>query len=257
MQCGKLVFIAMPGLSITVFESKDDLAAAAAHKAAELIRAAIDRSGRARIVVATGNSQVAMMQHLVRLPDINWQAVEAFHLDEYVGLADTHPASFRLWVKTRFADLVRPGIVHYLNPDGLQSYSNLLAEAPLDLCFVGIGENGHIGFNDPHVADFHDPALLKRVTLDDACRRQQVGEGHFPNLAAVPSEAVTFTCPAVVSAKALVCSVPDLRKAEAVRNAIEGELSIDCPASLLRTHPQAFLYLDTESASLLSNRRPV
>ncbi len=248
----------MAGLFIAVSDYKDDLAAAAARKAAELIRAAVYRNGHARIVVATGNSQVAMMQHLVRLPDIPWSAVEAFHLDEYVGLPATHRASFRLWVKTRFADLVHPGTVHYLNGDAedldaeLQRYSKLLAEASLDLCFVGIGENGHIGFNDPHVADFHDAALVKRVTLDDACRRQQVGEGHFPNLAAVPLEAVTFTCPAVVSAKALVCSVPDLRKAEAVRNALEGELSTTCPASLLRTHPQVFLYLDTESASLLS-----
>jgi glucosamine-6-phosphate deaminase len=186
------------------------------------------------------------------LPDIKWSAVEAFHLDEYVGLPVDHPASFRLWVKTRFADLVHPGLMHYLSADELERYSKLLAEAPLDLCFVGIGENGHIGFNDPHVADFHDPALVKRVTLDETCRRQQVGEGHFPNLSAVPLKAVTFTCPAVVSARALVCSVPDLRKAEAVRNAIEGELSTTCPASLLRTHPNAFLYLDSESASLLS-----
>jgi len=136
-------------------------------------------------------------------------------------------------------------------------YSSLLAAGPIDCAFVGFGENGHIAFNDPGVADFNDPATVKRVVLDETCRRQQVGEGHFPNVAAVPGAALTLACPALLSAQTLVCSVPDRRKAEAVKAALEGEISTTCPASILRTHARAFLYLDLDSASgLAADRLP-
>ena len=246
------------GIEVAVIPSPDELAEAAARKAAEVVREAITRRGRARIVVATGNSQIAMMERFVQSPDVDWSSVEAFHLDEYVGLPITHPASFRLWIRTRFADRVRPGAMHYLDGEApdldreIRRYTALIREAPFDLCFAGFGENGHIGFNDPPVADFHDPLTVKRVKLDEACRRQQVGEGHFPTLEAVPPEALTMTCPAIVSAGALVCVVPDRRKAQAVKDALEGEISTACPASLVRTHSRTFLYLDTESVSLLS-----
>jgi glucosamine-6-phosphate deaminase len=246
------------GITAEVFESKAGLAEAAAEKAAESIRQAIARSGTARIVVATGNSQIAMIDRLVHLPGIAWSAVEAFHMDEYVGLPNSHPASFRLWLKTRFADVVKPRSMEYLNGDAadldreILRYTMLLEERPLDVAFVGIGENGHIAFNDPATADFNDPATVKRAVLDEACRRQQVGEGHFPSVDTVPKEALTLTCPALLSARTLVCSVPDGRKAQAVKGAIEGEISTACPASILRTHPRVFLFLDLESASLLS-----
>jgi glucosamine-6-phosphate deaminase len=133
----------------------------------------------------------------------------------------------------------------------IQRYSKLLSEAPMDLAFVGIGENGHIAFNDPPVADFNDPAIVKRVTLDYACRKQQAGEGHFPDIESVPKEALTVTCPGLFSALAWVCAVPESRKAEAVRNALEGPISTACPASLVRRHPHAHLFLDRDSAALL------
>jgi glucosamine-6-phosphate deaminase len=245
------------GISAAVFGSKAGLAEAAAEKAAECIREAIARNGSARVVVATGNSQIGMMELLVRKPGIDWNAVDAFHLDEYVGLPDTHPASFRLWLRTRFADIVKPRSMEYLNGEAadleaeILRYTNLLKARPIDVALIGFGENGHIAFNDPAVADFNDPATVKRVVLDDACRRQQVGEGHFPNIAAVPVEALTVTCPALMSARTLVCTVPDGRKAQAVKGAIEGEISTACPASIVRTHPKAFLFLDQESASQL------
>jgi len=245
------------GISAAVFRSNAGMSEAAAETAAECIREAITRNGSARVVVATGNSQIAMMELLVRKSGIDWNAVDAFHLDEYVGLPDTHPASFRLWLRTRFADVVKPRSMQYLNGDAadleaeILRYTNLLRARPIDVALIGFGENGHIAFNDPAVADFNDLATVKRVVLDDACRRQQVGEGHFPNIAAVPVEALTVTCPALMSARTLVCTVPDGRKAQAVKGAIEGEISTACPASIVRTHPKAFLFLDQESASQL------
>ena len=187
---------------------------------------------------------------------MDWTRVELFHMDEYIGLGLTHPASFRRWLKERLADRVHPGAVHFLNGDapGVEAecrrYAGLLREAPVDICFLGFGENGHIAFNDPHAADFHDPLWVKRVAMDRRCRLQQVGEGHFPSLDAVPAEALTLTCPALMAAEYLICSVPDRRKAEAVRQALEGPISARCPASLVRTHPGAVLYLEPESGSL-------
>jgi glucosamine-6-phosphate deaminase len=200
-----------------------------------------------------------LIQSLVELPGVDWSRVELFHMDEYAGMPPDHPASFRNWIKTRVADRVHPKEAHYLAGDAadltaeIQRYSNLLRAAPLDLAFVGFGENGHIAFNDPHVADFADPAEVKLVSLDDACRAQQAGEGHFGSLAAVPREALTMTCPALFRASAWICAVPDRRKAEAVRRALEGPIAESCPASLVRTHPNATVYLDVESASLLAS----
>jgi len=194
---------------------------------------------------------------LVGAPGLDWTVVDAFHLDEYVGIPMTHPASFRLWLKTRLASRVPLHAMHYVNADApdldaeCRRYGALLAEAPIDCGFVGIGENGHIAFNDPPVADFADPLPVKVVHLDDACRRQQVGEGHFAGIAAVPERALSLSCPTIVGFTNLVCCVPDLRKAQAVRDAIKGPVSTTCPASILRTHPHAQLFLDAESASLL------
>jgi glucosamine-6-phosphate deaminase len=250
------------GLSVEIWPSNVDLARSAAAKSAELIGHAITQSGEARILVSTGNSQVEFISALALRSDIEWASVDVFHLDEYVGMPDTDPASFRRWIKIHLSDRVHPRTTHYLAGDApdleaeLDRYSQLLREAPIDVAFVGIGENGHIAFNDPHIADFHDPKIVKRVDLDEQCRMQQVGEGHFPILEAAPREAVTVTCPALMSANAWISCVPDLRKAAAVQAALEGPVSPACPASLIQTHPNAYLYLDLPSAQYLQ-RSPV
>lgn len=244
-------------LAVEIRAAKPDLGRAAAAHAAGRMREAIVREGRARIIVGTGPSQSDTIAALVR-EQLDWHRVEMFHMDEYVGIAASHPASFRLWLKARVADVVHPRAVHYIAGDAAdvdaecRRYAALLDEAPTDVCFIGFGENGHIAFNDPHEARFDDQLAVKIVTLDDRCRRQQVGEGHFPNMDSVPPRAITLTCPALMAATCLVCSVPDRRKAEAVRCALEGPVSESCPASLVRTHPNAALYLEPESASLLA-----
>ena len=246
---------------IEVYDSPEAQGKAAGQRAAQLIREAIKQRGRARIIAATGNSQVPLVEALVT-EQIEWPKVELFHMDEYVGIRATHPSSFRSWIKTRVADKVHPHVTHYLSGDAadidreIERYSQLLLAAPIDLAFVGIGENGHIAFNDPPVADFHDQLTVKRVTLDQACRRQQSGEGHFPDLASVPEEALTVTCTGLFRAESWVCCVPEARKAGAVRNALEGPISESCPASLIRQHPGTHVYLDTDSASLLA-REPL
>ena len=171
---------------VQIYPSQEALGAAAAQQAAQLIQDAIAQSGRARIVVATGNSQLALIGALVRQQGIDWAAVDIFHMDEYVGISRDHPASFRKWVRTRVEEIVRPGSMEYLAGDApdleaeMARYARLLSAGPIDLAFVGIGENGHIAFNDPAVADFEDPRMVKRVVLDADCRRQQVGEERLP-----------------------------------------------------------------------------
>jgi len=242
---------------VQIYGCGAELGNAAAMKAFEVINEAIQRNDKARIIVGTGNSQADMIHSLVSMSDLDWSKVEAFHMDEYVGMKATHPASFRFWLKTKLADSVSLGQIHYLDGDAenvgveCERYSRLLAEAPIDLSFVGFGENGHIAFNDPHVANLQDPKQVKSVALDERCRRQQVGEGHFPDLESVPTHALTITCPVLLKANHMICSVPDARKAEAVRNALKGPISPDCPASFVRTHEDAYVYLDTDSAALL------
>jgi len=244
-------------LQVEVFSSKAEASREAAAVAADILRRGIARRGRARMVVSTGNSQFDFIEALVAAADLDWSAIEAFHLDEYAGMPMTHPASFRLWLKTRLADRVPLRAMYYLNGDAPdleaegRRYGALLAEAPIDAGFIGIGENGHIAFNDPAVADFADPLAVKTVHLDDACRRQQVGEGHFASIADVPERALSLTCPTIMGMTNLICCVPELRKARAVRDTIEGPISTSCPASILGTHGSARLFLDAESASLL------
>jgi glucosamine-6-phosphate deaminase len=243
---------------VRIYPSREALGAAAAADAARIITNAVRERGRARIIVATGNSQLELIGALVEIPNVPWRSVEVFHLDEYVGMPDAHPSSFRLWIKRRIEDVVHPGTIQYMQGDApdldaeIARYTKLLNQAPLDLAFVGFGENGHIAFNDPHVADFADPLTIKRVVMDDASRRQQAGEGHFDSPAAVPHEALTVTCPALMRAAAWICAVPELRKAMAVRNALEGPIATSCPSSIVRRHPNAKVYLDVESASLLA-----
>lgn len=249
---------ASPGPTVEIHRTKRAASVAAARAAAQIIREAIGRTGRARILVATGNSQLDLVDHLAGEPGIDWGRVEAFHLDEYAGIEATHPASFRRWVRERFVERVRPGRIHYIEGDAadlgrvLLDYGAMLEGARVDLAFVGIGENGHIAFNDPAVADFADPLVVKLATLDEACRRQQVNEGHFPDLARVPEQAITVTCTGLFRVAHWICCVPEARKAEAVRGSLEGPVTPACPGSLVQRHPSAAVFLDVESSARLS-----
>lgn len=245
-------------LPVEIHDTADALAEAAAAEAARVLSEAVARRGVAHAMFATGNSQLRMIDALTS-PEaaVPWHAVIAFHMDEYVGIGPDHPASFARWIRQRIGERVHPRAVHYL--DGLadpeeecRRYATLLEAFPLDLCCLGIGENGHLAFNDPPVADFSDPLTVKVVELDQACRRQQVGEGHFASLADVPPRAVTVTVPALLRAARVVATVPDARKAEAVGRALNGPVETSCPASALRRTPQAVLYLDQDSAGALS-----
>jgi len=245
-------------LVVRICESKVRLGIAASAQAAAIIKRILKERGSTRIIIGTGPSQNEVIESLTQYPGIDWQRVELFHMDEYVGISASHPASFRRWLKEHVVERVHPGKVHYLAGDAAnlveecRRYSSLLTAGPIDISFLGFGENGHIAFNDPHVAVRDDPYLVKRVTTDQACRRQQVNEGHFPDLASVPPDALTLTCPALLAAEYLICSVPEKRKARAVQRALEGPISTDTPASLVRTHPRTYVYLDRESASMLS-----
>lgn len=237
------------------------LARAAAVQAGDLIRRAIAARGTARILVATGQSQVAFLDALVTEPEIAWGEVELFHLDEYIGLGIDHPASFRKYLFDRLIHRVRVGRYHLLHGDRdpervCREEGDQLASAPVDVAFAGIGENGHLAFNDPP-ADFQTEKPYLIVRLDEACRRQQVGEGWFASLLEVPDRAISISVRQLLKAAAIISVVPDARKAEAVKRCVEGPVSPLAPASILRTHPNAILYLDQDSARLLASPPPM
>jgi glucosamine-6-phosphate deaminase len=245
-------------LRYRVFDDDVALGTAAADDAVVAIRAAIDQRGVANIMLATGNSQFAFLAALVDRHDVAWDKVTAFHMDEYAGLSPSHPASFQRYMRERVAAHLPLHAFHYLHGDApdanaeARRYADLLRAHPLDLCCLGIGENGHLAFNDPPVADFDDSLDVKIVELDRACREQQVGEGHFATVADVPTHAITVTIPALLRAGAVLAIVPEMRKATPVRAALEGPITTACPASILRRQPNATLFLDRASASLLS-----
>jgi glucosamine-6-phosphate deaminase len=241
---------------VKVFEDKKSLSVAAAEQASTTLRGAIRDRGRARIVVATGTSQLEFLDALTHARDIDWQRVEMFHLDEYAGLPITHPASFRKYLLETF--IRKAGITQYHLLDGegdpgevIRRVGQALRSVPVDIAFAGIGENGHLAFNDPP-ADFetHEPYLI--VQLDQACRRQQVGEGWFADISEVPRQAISMSVHQILQAREIIAVVPEARKAHAVKLCVEGEISPMAPASILRSHPAATLYLDEESSSLLS-----
>ncbi len=228
----------------------------AARLACTTLRSAIEERGFARIIVATGSSQFEVLDSLVQEQGIAWDRIDGFHLDEYVGLAPTHPASFCRYLKERFVDRVPLRSFHYL--DGLadpvavcRRAEQAIRIAPVDVAMIGIGENGHLAFNDPP-ADFETEAAYHLVPLDEACRKQQVGEGWFASLDEVPKLAISMTIREILRAKRIVCSVPDARKGEAVRAAIEGPLTNQLPASILRQHSNTTILLDNASAQLLN-----
>lgn len=243
-------------LKVKIFEDADLLGKAAAVNVAERLNATIAKKGFANLILATGASQFQFLEHLQK-HDIDWKKITVFHLDEYKGLPETHPASFRKYLKERILEKVQPKMVHYLNGDSADAekeaarYEALLKQHPIDIACIGIGENGHIAFNDPPVADFNDPHLVKVVELDEACRKQQLGEGWFPTFNDVPTHALSLTIPAIMGCKAISCVVPDERKAGAVYNTLNADVSTNCPATVLRTHPDTILYLDKGSASKL------
>jgi len=242
-------------LTVHVYDTDADLARDAVTDAAAAIRAAVEARGVANVMFATGNSQLAFLDALTTRTDVDWPAVVGFHMDEYVGIPPDHPASFRRYLRERLVDRTHPRSFHYVAGDATDPdqecarYAGLLAEHPLDLCCLGVGENGHLAFNDPPVADFADPRDVKVVELDATCRRQQVGEGHFPTLGDVPPQAITVTIPALLRAARVQAVVPDARKRAAVHDALTGPITTGCPASALRTHPDATLYLDEDSAA--------
>ena len=244
-------------MRIKILENKQAAGRAAAEHAANSLRAAIKTRGAARIVAATGASQFEFLEALTSAPGIAWGRVELFHLDEYVGLPITHPASFRKYLLERVVHKTGITQYHFLDGEGdpqavaKMTGSELLSK-PVDIAFAGIGENGHLAFNDPP-ADFQTEEPYLVVALDEGCRQQQVNEGWFANLADVPAKAISMSILQILRAKELIAVVPEARKAQAVKACFEGEISPLAPASILRTHSNATVYLDRESASLLSS----
>jgi len=242
-------------LILRVFEDKKELCQAAAEEAAAAIREAIASRGSARIVAATGASQFEFLDALTTAPAIDWKNVELFHLDEYIGIPMAHPASFCKYLQERLIN--KTGIVRHHLLDGagnptevIRRASEAVSAAPIDVTFAGICENGHLAFNDPP-ANFEtdDPYII--VNLDEPCRRQQVGEGWFANLAAVPTQALSMSVRQILKSRAIISVVPDARKAPAVKACFEGRVSPMAPASILRTHQNATIYLDKQSSALL------
>jgi glucosamine-6-phosphate deaminase len=241
---------------VRLFEDKASLSKAAAEQAATVMRRAVRDHGRARIVVATGTSQLSFLDELTKAKDIDWSRVEMFHLDEYIGLPITHPASFRKYLLERL--IHKTGITQYHLLDGdrdphevVRRASEELRSAPIDVAFAGMGENGHLAFNDPP-ADFETEEPYLIVNLDETCRRQQVGEGWFADISEVPRQAISMSVRQILKAREIISVVPDERKARAVKVCIEGPIGPMAPASILRNHSATMVYLDRESASLLS-----
>ncbi|HSB62396.1 MAG TPA: glucosamine-6-phosphate deaminase [Vicinamibacteria bacterium] len=243
-------------MEVRVFETKAELGRAAAADAADVLRRVLAERGRAHAIAATGASQFEFLDALTAAPGIDWPRVVFFHLDEYVGLPESHPASFRRYLKERIAARVRPGAFHFIEGDApdpeaeARRVGAILRGCPIDVAFVGIGENGHLAFNDPP-ADFETEEPYLVVTLDEACRRQQLGEGWFAGLEDVPRRAISMSVRQILRSDRVLCVVPDERKARAVRDCLEEEPSPLRPASILRTHARTTLYLDRASASLL------
>lgn len=240
-----------------ICESALDLGQRAAHEGAAILRKVLTERDHARIILATGASQFTMLDALLKEPDIAWHRVTMFHLDEYLGLLPTHPASFRKYLWERFVSKLPLPLqaAHWIDGEAnieleCHRLGKLISQLPIDLAFIGIGENGHLAFNDPP-ADFEteDPYIV--VILDDACRKQQLGEGWFPTFDDVPKQAISMSIKQIMKSQQIICSVPDERKAVAVHNAVKRPITNLVPASILQKHPNCTLFLDTQSASLL------
>lgn len=237
---------------VRVYKNRSQLGAAAGREAAAAIRALLASKAQVRIVFAAAPSQNEFLAELAAAPDLDWSRITAFHMDEYIGLPEGSPQSFGTFLREALFDKVRPGTVHYLSPAAspeaeCKRYGRLLAEAPIDIVCLGIGENGHLAFNDPPVADFNDPLPVKLVVLDEVCRNQQVHDGCFPSLAEVPQQALTLTIPVLLSAQWLFCMVPGASKRGAVTRTLHESISTACPSTILREHGDCRMFVDTDS----------
>jgi glucosamine-6-phosphate deaminase len=245
------------GATVQVHPDVDAMARAAADEALGVMQAAVASRGAANVMFATGNSQLAFVRALVHETDgVPWADTVVFHMDEYEGVGPDHPAGFQRWIRQRIVEPARPRAAYYVEGQGdawaeCRRYTALLQQHPLDLCCLGVGENGHLAFNDPPVADFADPDDVKVVELDAASRMQQVHEGHFPGLDAVPTHAITVTIPALLRAGRVLAIVPEARKAEPIAAALTGPITTACPASGLRMIDHATIHLEPDSARLL------
>jgi len=242
-------------VQLKVFETKRELGEAAARDAAKIINQAISERNVAYVIAATGASQFDFLDAL-RVAQIDWSKVVFFHLDEYVGLPESHPASFRRYLQERLVSRFHPQAFHFINGEADSVYDEcrrvgqLIAQQTIDVAFVGIGENGHLAFNDPP-ADFDTDEPYILVSLDEACRQQQVGEGWFKSIDEVPTRAISMSIKQLLRSRAILCIVPDQRKAEAVKASVELDVNPLHPASILQIHENVRLYLDRESSSLL------
>ncbi len=244
-------------LKVRVFHDTCKMAEDAAYHAEHALLNHLAENASAGVILATGNSQVHFLESWTASSHVDWNRVTLFHMDEYLGISDQHSASFRRYMRERVESVLRPKKFEYLQGDTLEPilecdrYEDRLKSQSIPLCCLGIGENGHLAFNDPPVANFEDQRWVKVVQLDEACRMQQVGEGHFPSLEQTPQYALSLTIPGLLQAQQMICVCPDERKARAVRDALKGPVSTECPASALRQHPNATLFIDGAAASLL------
>ena len=244
-------------LPVELYASNEELGQAAAKKAQQILSEAIDKKGFANLILATGNSQLTFLKALRNLGDVDWQKVRIFHMDEYIGINPSHPASFPLFLENHFLQFTKPGHFHPIPSEtsdvdsACKAYEALIRQHPADLVAMGWGENGHIAFNDPPDADFGDPHWVKVVELAEKSRLQQVGEGHFTSLDEVPKQAITLTIPALLAPVHILCIVPEARKASAVKACLSEPVDESRPGSILRTISHATLLLDQDSASLL------
>ncbi len=242
-------------LPVSIYPTNKEMGMAAAEEAAAVIREAIQDNGHANIIIATGNSQLTFLEALSAREDVDWSHINVFHMDEYVGISADHPASFPLFLHRHIIDKVKPGNFYPIigmtkDPEETcRRYEQILRENPADLCALGIGENGHLAFNDPPLARFDEPKWVHVVRLADSCKRQQVGEGHFKSIEDVPAEAISLSIPALLTAKRVLAIVPEGRKADIVAQTLTGPISPLCPASILRTTAHAHLYLDADSGA--------
>ena len=244
-------------LSVRVYDCEANMAQDAAQLAQDYLQDAIARQGSAAIILATGNSQIKFLDALIAKDGINWSKITLFHLDEYLGIEAEHPASFRHYLRQRVGNQVRPAFFHYIEGDAMQPldecdrYTQLLQQQPIDLCCLGLGENGHLAFNEPALTSFNETRKIKLVKLDHITRQQQLKQGHFPYLEAVPQYAFTLTIPMICSVEKIFCLAPEKRKALPVKNLLQGEISTAIPSSVLRQQQQATLFIDLDAASLL------
>ncbi|GBE92616.1 glucosamine-6-phosphate deaminase [Nostoc cycadae] len=250
-------FFRVDDLQVQVYNSEAEMAENVAQITRKYLKDILEKQGKAAVLLATGNSQLKFLDALIQLGGVDWSKITLFHLDEYLGITADHPASFRRYLRERVENKLTPQEFHYIEGDTLEPvaecdrYTQLLQAQPIDLCCLGVGENGHLAFNDPSVANFQDPYSVKLVKLDLVNRQQQVNTGYFPNIDSVPQYAFTVTLPLICSANKIICLAPEKRKAQVVKQMLQQTISTDCPASILRHQSQATLFLDTNSASLL------